>query len=97
MIQLTHLNGDRFTVNADLIEVLEVTPDTVITLTTGTRLRVRETTGEIVEKVVGYRRRIGCGLLNQTRGELSAGPDGSESGGDAADTDPSWHGEHLKS
>ncbi len=69
MIQLTHLNGDRFTVNADLIEVLEVTPDTIITLTTGTRLRVRETTDEIVEKVVGYRKRVGCGRLSPMRGE----------------------------
>jgi hypothetical protein len=36
-------------------------PDTVITLTTGQILRVRETAEEVVERVVGFRRRIFAG------------------------------------
>jgi flagellar protein FlbD len=44
--------------NADLIEHIDVTPDTVITLTTGQILRVRETVDEVVRRVVEFRRRI---------------------------------------
>jgi flagellar protein FlbD len=44
--------------NSDLIEHIDVTPDTVITLTTGQILRVRETAEEVVQRVVEFRRRI---------------------------------------
>jgi flagellar protein FlbD len=44
--------------NADLIEHIDVTPDTVITLTTGQILRVRETAEEVVRRIVEFRRRI---------------------------------------
>jgi flagellar protein FlbD len=44
--------------NSDLIEYVETTPDTVISLTTGQKLMVRETAEEIVSRVVQYRRSI---------------------------------------
>ena len=44
--------------NSDLIEHIDVTPDTVITLTTGQILRVRETADDVVERIVEFRRRI---------------------------------------
>jgi flagellar protein FlbD len=44
--------------NSDLIEHIDVTPDTVITLTTGQILRVRETAEEVVQRIVEFRRRI---------------------------------------
>jgi flagellar protein FlbD len=44
--------------NADLIEHIDVTPDTVISLTTGQILRVRETAEEVVRLIVEFRRRI---------------------------------------
>jgi flagellar protein FlbD len=44
--------------NADLIEHIDVTPDTVITLTTGQILRVRETAEEVVRRIIAFRRRI---------------------------------------
>ena len=44
--------------NADLIEHIDVTPDTVITLTTGQILRVRETADEVVRRIVQFRREI---------------------------------------
>ena len=44
--------------NSDLIEHIDVTPDTVITLTTGQILRVRESADEVVAKIVEFRRRI---------------------------------------
>ena len=42
MIELTRLNEVKFSLNSDLIEVIETTPDTVITLTTGKKLIVKE-------------------------------------------------------
>lgn len=58
MIKLTQINGDEITVNADLIETIEKAHDTIITLTTSRRIRVREDIDEIVKRVVDYKRRI---------------------------------------
>jgi flagellar protein FlbD len=58
MIRLTRLNHVPLVLNADLIEHIDVTPDTVITLTTGQILRVRETADEVVRRIVEFRRRI---------------------------------------
>jgi flagellar protein FlbD len=44
--------------NADLIETVESVPDTVITLTTGRKLVVKESVAELVERVVAYKQRI---------------------------------------
>jgi flagellar protein FlbD len=44
--------------NSDLIEHIDVTPDTVITMTTGQILRVRESADEVVERIVEFRRRV---------------------------------------
>jgi flagellar protein FlbD len=58
MIRLTRLNHTSFVLNADLIEHVEDTPDTVITLFTGQILRVRESSDEVVRRTVEYRRAI---------------------------------------
>ncbi|EKP93673.1 flagellar FlbD family protein [Thermaerobacter subterraneus] len=58
MVPVTRLDGREVVVNAELIETLEATPDTVITLTTGRRLVVREPVDRVIERVVAYRRRI---------------------------------------
>ena len=69
MIQLTRLNHIPLILNSDLIEHIEVTPDTVITLTTGQRFLVLESADEVVGKVVSFRRSIlsagGCALLER--------------------------------
>jgi flagellar protein FlbD len=57
MIRLTRLNRALLVLNSDLIEHIDVTPDTVITLTTGQILRVRETSDEVVSRIVEFRRR----------------------------------------
>jgi flagellar protein FlbD len=61
MIRLTRLNHVPIVLNSDLIEHIDVTPDTVITLTNGQILRVRETAEEVVERIVEFRRRILAG------------------------------------
>ncbi len=58
MIRLTRLNQAPLVLNSDLIEHIEVTPDTVITLTSGQILRVRESADEVIERIVEFRRRI---------------------------------------
>lgn len=58
MIHVTRLNGTQFVVNAELIREVEATPDTVVTLTTGTKLLVRESVDEVVQAVLQYRRDI---------------------------------------
>jgi len=60
MIWLTRLNRVPLVLNSDLIEHIDVTPDTVITLTTGQILRVRESAEDVVRRIVEFRRRI-CG------------------------------------
>jgi flagellar protein FlbD len=54
MIRLTHLGGEPFILNAELIRYVEARPDTFITLTTGDRLVVRETMEEVMERAVRY-------------------------------------------
>jgi flagellar protein FlbD len=58
MIRLTRLNHAPMVLNSDLIEHIDVTPDTVITLTNGQILRVLESADEVVERSVEFRRRI---------------------------------------
>jgi flagellar protein FlbD len=62
MIHLTRLNQTPLVVNADLIEHIEMTPDTVIALTTGQKILVRESPNEIIEKVIRFRRSVLEGL-----------------------------------
>jgi flagellar protein FlbD len=63
MIQLTRLNHVPLIVNADLIEHVEVTPDTVVALTTGQKFMVLESAEEVVDKVIQFRKAI----LSSTR------------------------------
>jgi flagellar protein FlbD len=58
MIRLTRLNRALMVLNSDLIEHIDVTPDTVITLTTGQILRVRESAEEVIQRIIGFRRQI---------------------------------------
>jgi flagellar protein FlbD len=62
MIHLTRLNQVPLVVNADLIEHIEMTPDTVIALTSGQKILVRESADEIIEKVIRFRRSVLEGL-----------------------------------
>ncbi len=67
MITLTKLNGEEFLLNCDLIETIRKNPDTVITLTNGKKLIVRESPEEITGKVIEFRRQIFADLLGQIR------------------------------
>lgn len=63
MIKLAKLKSqDDFVLNAELIETVEETPDTVITLTNGKKLIVEESMDEVVRKVMDYRRALYRGM-----------------------------------
>ncbi|MBN1909982.1 MAG: flagellar FlbD family protein [Pirellulales bacterium] len=54
MIKLTHLDGETFVLNADLIQFVESRPDTFVTLVDGKRLVVVESMDEVVRRAVVY-------------------------------------------
>jgi flagellar protein FlbD len=56
VITVTRLDGGELVVNAELIELVEATPDTHLTLTDGRKLIVQETPDMVVSKVIAYRR-----------------------------------------
>ncbi len=58
MIYVTRLDHNPMVVNAELIVTVESTPDTLVTLTTGHQFLVRESVGDVVSRVVDYRRQL---------------------------------------
>lgn len=70
MIQFTRFNDSTFYVNPELIETVEETPDTVVTLTTGRKFVVRESAAQITDMVIGYRQKIfSNGIVIRSFGE----------------------------
>ena len=58
VIRLSRLNGSEFVVNCELIKFIESTPDTLITLSSGEKLMVKEAVAEVVELTMQYRKRL---------------------------------------
>ena len=58
MVRLTKMNKSEFILNTDLIETIEETPDTVITLTNGRKMVVLESAEQIIEQIIEYKRKI---------------------------------------
>ncbi len=58
MIKVTKLDGREVVVNADLIEFLESTPETIISTTTGKKIVVKEKVEEVVRRIMDFRRQI---------------------------------------
>jgi len=58
MIRLTRLNHIPIIVNADLIEHIDMTPDTIVTLTSGQKYTVLESAEEVVDKVIVFRQKL---------------------------------------
>jgi flagellar protein FlbD len=59
MIKVTRLNDTDLVINADLIEFVESIPDTIISLTTGKKIMVKESIDEIIERVAQFKRKAG--------------------------------------
>jgi len=73
MITVTRLNGTKVTINAILIEMIEESADTVITLTTGKKLVVKEKTTELLQLNGQYLRTIGL-IAAAQKSEQTEGP-----------------------
>jgi len=58
MIRLTRLNRETFYLNPDLIQEMETTPDTVLTLNSGVRIVVRDAPERVIDEIVMFKRRI---------------------------------------
>lgn len=58
MITVTRLDGRVVVLNADLIKMLESTPDTIITLINGDSLIVRDSVEEVVRRAIDYQRQV---------------------------------------
>ena len=62
MIDVTRMNGSILSINNDLIETVEETPDTVITLTTGKKIIVKESRQDVKNLVKSYKKEIANNL-----------------------------------
>ncbi len=63
MILLTTLSGAAFYINSDLLLKIEALPDTVMTLTDGKTMRVKESPEEIIQKIIYFKKQIYLGNL----------------------------------
>jgi len=70
VILVTRFNGTQIYLNAELIQSIEETPDTVITLTNEKKFVVRERADEVIERFIAYQR--------QVRGRVSSAGDMQE-------------------
>ena len=66
MIEVHRLNGEAFLINSDMIETIDVTPDTVLRLLNGHRYIVREKVKDVYKKIIKFRRAAGytCIIAN---------------------------------
>jgi flagellar protein FlbD len=72
MIPVTRLDGSSMFLNADLIEWIERTPDTVIGLVNGERFLVKESPDELVRRVIDFKRSIMAGPAVRAFGRPAA-------------------------
>ena len=56
MIKVTRLNGSELVINSDLIEFVEAIPDTIISLVTGKKIMIKESTDAVIERVAEFKR-----------------------------------------
>ena len=74
MISVTRLNGTALALNPSLIERIERTPDTVLSLTTGTKYVVTESMDEVIERVRAFQASVVV-MAERMRQELNAETD----------------------
>jgi flagellar protein FlbD len=55
MVKLTKINNQEFFINSDLMEFIESTPDTIISLTTGKKVIVKESAEEVIQLIIEYK------------------------------------------
>jgi flagellar protein FlbD len=73
VIQVTRFNGTQYYLNAELIQTIESTPDTVITLTDGVKVVVHETADQLIQEIIEYRRKLFSNLPVQEHPRTGTG------------------------
>lgn len=73
MIKVTRINDTVLVINADLIEFVEAIPDTMITLTTGKKIMVREEVDEIIRRVAEFKRQAAARIENPGPAQVADG------------------------
>ena len=73
MIKVTRINDTELVVNADLIEFVEATPDTIISLTSGKKVMVKESTDEIIELVARFKSASQARSIDPGRDRIPSG------------------------
>jgi flagellar protein FlbD len=69
VIFITRTNGTRIYLNPELIQTVEATPDTVITLVNNKKMIARDTPQEIAERYIEYRRKVMSPAVSDTAGK----------------------------
>jgi flagellar protein FlbD len=64
MIRVTRLNGTEYYINPHQVESMEIHPDTTLLMLSGKHVVVKEDVGEVINRIVEYRKRIG-GFKNE--------------------------------
>jgi len=73
MIKVTRLNKSELVINSDLIEFVEASPETIISLVTGKKIMVTEDVDSIIERVAEFKRVSGMRINIPSTGHLSKG------------------------
>jgi len=63
LILITRFDNKKVVINGELIEMIETTPETLITLTTGKKVIVKESVDEVVEKVKKYKKELNLPII----------------------------------
>jgi flagellar protein FlbD len=69
MIQVTRFNGVIFFINAELIQTVEGTPDTVITLVNDVKIVVKDKSQVVVDRIIAYQQKVHNPLVNFESGD----------------------------
>lgn len=67
MIRFTRLNNTEVVINGEMIECIESTPDTILTLTTGKKVMIKDSVDEVIAKFKEYRRDINQLIVKQLK------------------------------
>ncbi len=73
MITVNRQDGSTLVINADLIEFVEAIPETIVSLTTGRKIMVRQTTDDIIDRVTQFKRLVGIKPLVTDHSDIENG------------------------
>jgi flagellar protein FlbD len=81
MIRVHRLDGSQFVLNAELIETIEATPDTVVRLLNGKVFVIKDTVDQVLSRIVAYKRALFEGFGGPAMGILPSRWTGGETDG----------------